>query len=193
MPILELREVINFPSLNKNLGNWVLLYGFFSKGSKKSNQQTLRFQSNRKNAITQFEVNAPKYPFKKRRQPGMVIARFNELNAPPTEILFWQTIPYCTSKAELAKHSGEVIAVSGRIVGKGRRNHSFPFLRTARKTYIYFSYYPKSMRTAQANQSRKLFIIGSVKDKAMFFDFNHGVFLPGYTATYFSSIYWYDY
>lgn len=188
LPICNTKE-----DLNNNLGSWILVCGFFSKGRKKSNRQTLHFQSNRKKPITQFEVSTQGNQFKKKLQPGMVIARFNKLNAPPTKILFWQTIPYCTSKAELAKHLGEVIAVSGRIVSKGRRNHSFPFLKTARKTYIYFSYYPKSMQTAQANQSKKLFIIASVQNKAMFFDFNPSVFLPGYTATYFSSIYWYDY
>ncbi len=179
--------------LNKKLGQWVLMYGFFSQRNKKPNQKTLLFQPSRQSSSMQFEIDAQGHQFKKKLRPGMIIARFDKLNSPPSDILLWQTVPYCTSKTELAKHLGEVMAVSGRIVGKGRRNHSFPFLKTARKTFIYFSYYPKSMQTPQANQSKKLFVIGRVQDKAAFFQFNQGVFLPGYTATYFSSIYWYDY
>ena len=175
--------------LKKNLGHWVLLHGLFST----KDAQTLYFQSSREKTGFQFKLASNNAQFINEARPGMVIARFDEVDAPPVEILHWQLLPYCSTEAEVAKHAGEIIAVAGQIVGKGKKHQQYPFLEITRNTYIYFSHYPETLKKARPDKNTPLFIIARVLDKAVFFDFTPSVFLPGYTHTYFHHIYWHGY
>ncbi|HAS46341.1 MAG TPA: hypothetical protein DCS93_38020 [Microscillaceae bacterium] len=179
----------NSEDLSKNLNRWVLIYGLFSQ----KNDQTLYFQSGQESPGFQLEVNAYNHRLKNDLRPGLVIARFDQVNAPPAKVLHWQLLPFCTTEAEVAAHAGEIIAVKGKMVGKGKKHQKFPFLEMADQTYIYFSDYPKNFKSSPKTKNKPLFVIARVLNKDVFFDFTPSVFLPGYTHTYFKNIYWYGY
>ena len=124
----------------------------------------------------------------------MIVARFDKLDAPPAKILFWQTITHCTTRAEISRHKGEIIAVYGRTLITGGENQKPSFFKVSRKNYIHFQSHPKSLQNTlhYIPLKKKFFIIARVQSNLTFFEWAPATSIPGYTFTYFEHIYWHD-
>lgn len=142
--------------LSKHLHQWVVMFGLLSVKPS----STLLFRTSKKDPTIDFTLPLQNRQLKGKNNLGMIVAKFDKINAPPKETLLQQPLVVCKTKAQVKKHLGEIVALSARVKRKGT-NKNHPFLKIGPKTLLYVYSFPKELANKKM-ANKKIYLITSI-------------------------------
>lgn len=173
--------------ISQHIGHWVVLFGWLSADKNK----VLHYRSTQQ----KFSIPMPSLATHYKNKLGMIVAKFDQQNTHPSEIISHRLLPICQSSEDIKKHLGEIVAISGKVKNKKINNTTYSLLKTSPRTRLYFYSSPAAL-VLQEMKGKKMQLIAGLQnyDAPTFFQLSYYFNRPSLgQQAYISKFFWWSF